>query len=435
MKRALPLVFLAACGRSTSPEVPKPGTDPSQQQQRPLRGCEGRAVISLDDERTVTRLSAAGSKALFTFGADLSDKDVYVMQWNVRGDRAAGVAFLDASAPHRYEYVLLDTDGSVVFHRVRLEPSNPVFYLGGDGSLAVESEVSSFIVGHDGAVTELGELTPMGPVLGGGTVVVARGKAWEATSEKGLWKDGTFTPLEPSLDSAYALHALETRAVYVAQGQLISVPDGRKVALPKTDLGIVRTDGDRWVLLVDSTSTVVVDLELGTASTLAAVPQAERWSQWTVSPGPDGSVLTGVMRGDQLQPQRTADLGESWSDFGEPMQLGNDFGLGRWLFALEHAGTVLAMSMSTGYGNFVNEVEVISTLGAHRLPIQSIFVNGDLSPGAADLSADGQCAAVVVRGDGETVLGPHSNLVFMDAQGKQTAVHSADQIGWLRFAP
>ena len=88
--------------------------------------------------------------------------------------------------------------------------------------------------------------------------------------------------------------------------------------------------------------------------------------------------------------------------------------------------------MSTGYGHFVNEVQLITPSGAHRLATNGIYVNVDLSPGAVDLANDGQCVAAWVAQDHALVP---AELGFMDAAGKTQKVTASQQPGWLRFVP
>jgi hypothetical protein len=142
-------------------------------------------------------------------------------------------------------------------------------------------------------------------------------------------------------------------------------------------------------------------------------------------------VLTATEAGSLLQLERSADLGQTWSAVGGPMSMGEDFGLGRWLLSLERQGTVLALSMSTGYGHFVHGLQLVSARGAHQLETGGLYVNVDLSPGAADLSPDGQCAASWVQpGMRDEPL----QLVFIDVDGKQQVAKTA-RPGWLRFLP
>jgi hypothetical protein len=175
----------------------------------------------------------------------------------------------------------------------------------------------------------------------------------------------------------------------------------------------------------------VVDLEAGSARTVANLPAPiERYSVWSAGLTSDGAVLASTETGDQLQLKRSAD-GQAWADVGEPMSKGMDFGLGRWLLAREKGGTVMTLSMSTGYGHYVNELQLTSAAGTHRLGTGGVYVNGSLDPGAADLSADGQCAAAWVQ-RGEMNQSP-LDLVLFDVTGKQQVVRTETQPGWMQF--
>ena len=433
MKRALLLLTLMVfgCGRAAVIDLPQPQ---KPQQQQALRGCEGQAVVSLEGHRTLTRMSATGVTKLFTFGEGLPEDEVSVSQWNVTPSGfIGGVAFAGGSTnDYTYELVLIGPDGSVRFQQRRKMPHSPSVFLGADGSLAV-SERTGYIIRPDGSITELGALQPLTPVLPGGELVVANGTPWEEASPKGVWELGRFTPV--ALPPYAALEVVGARAIYVSGTTLVSVTDGVRVTLPLAELQVVAQAAGRYVLLAAGTNeAVVVDLEQGTAKRVSNVPSpSERYGAWNAGLQADGAVFASSTRGEQLQLQRTRDLGATWADVGAPMAMGEDFGLGRWLSAVEKSGTVMTLSMSTGYGHYVNELQLTSASGTHRLPTGGVYVNGDLSPGAADLSADGQCAAAWVQ----ATMDGSKRLVFMDAEGKQTVVReSAEwQPGWFRFVP
>lgn len=429
MKRALLLaLMLFGCGRAPVIDLP----DPLKPQQQALRGCENQAVVSLDGRRTLTRITANGATKLFTFGEGLPADEVHVSQWNVTPSGfIGGVAFAGGTTnDYTYELVLIGPDGTVRSAQRRQMPHSPTVFLAADGSLAV-SERTGYIILPDGSVTELGELQPMTPVLPGGALVVARGIPWEETTQKGIWRDGTFTPV--TLPQHAALEVVGSRAVFVSGTTLASVTDGVRVTLPLAELHIVAHAAGRFVLLAaGDVEAVLVDLEQATAKRVSNAPSpSQRYGAWSAGLQADGAVLASSTAGEQLQLKRTGDFGATWTNVGEPMAMGEDFGLGRWLSTLEKSGSVLTLSMSTGYGHYVNEVQLTSANGTHRLATGGVYVNGDLSPGAADLSPDGQCAAAWVQGAPEQV----SRLTFLDAAGKQAVVHSSTEPGWFRFVP
>lgn len=429
MKRALvSLLAVVACGRTPSIETPAQPVQPEPpvKQQQPLLGCEGKAVVALEG-RTLTRISAAGSQPLFTFGEGLAEDEVYVGQWSVAGRFIAGVGYVAGG----WEYLLMRTDGQVVFHERRSEPHSPRIFLSASGTLAV-SAATGWRVRADGTVTDFGGWNPETAQLPSGEVLVSR-NTYQPSRVLSVWKDGAVRPLTVSVPAYAGFTVVGSRAVFSEGSALVSVLDGKRIALPGSGFTLVQQAGDRFVLLSSETQAVLADLEQGTARSLSNAPRLqERYAGWNAGLQADGTVLAGVTRADQLQLQRSADLGVSWADLGEPMAMGEDFGLGRWLFAVERQGTVLALSMSTGYGHFVNEAQLISASGAHRLPTGALYVNVDLNPGAADLSGDGQCAATWVQpGTRDEPV----DLVFMDVAGRKTTVKTSPRPGWLQFLP
>src|SRR5207302_1606827 len=109
----------------------------------------------------------------------------------------------------------------------------------------------------------------------------------------------------------------------------------------------------RWVLLLSDTATVLADLEALTAKALSSAPEMHaRYAAWSATATSDGAVLAGATAGDALQLQRSADFGATWTAVGDPMAKGQDFGLGAWLLPVERQGTVMTLSMTTGYGHY-----------------------------------------------------------------------------------
>lgn len=430
MRRALiAALLLVACGRT--PAVDPPRVEAPQQQ--PLKGCEGRSLVVLEGRRLLTRVSAEGTQTLFTFGAGLPDDRVGVTTWSVAGGYiGAAASFDDGTFVSATEVVLLDASGALLFHRTLHRPLAAELFLGSDGSLAVAGE-TGFIAHADGSVTELGDLFPLTPVLSDGAVVVAQGKPWFAATRRGLWRAGTFTPFALAPDDSATFQVVGRRAVYVSGATLSSVTDGLQVRLPGSGFRVAQQAGGRFVLLVSDhdRQVVRVDLDAATAHPVSDVPAVnERYSAWDLGLQSDGAVLAGASLADgRLQLRRTTDLGATWSDVGEPMQPGMDFGVGRWLLPIEHAGNVLTLSMSTGYGHYLNAVQLSSARGNQHLDLGQVYVNVDLSPGAADLSSDGQCAAAWVQ----TSVYDFLHLELLDADGTVVSLQTRPAAGWLRF--
>ncbi|MBL8951597.1 MAG: hypothetical protein JNK82_12520 [Myxococcaceae bacterium] len=443
MKRALLALFVAACGRTPSIEAPvqplqplepttpvEQPTKPIEPPKKPQAGCTGKTVVVLDGA-SFKLLNAAGTKTLFTFGQGQGSEEVGVMQWDLKGGLIAGMAYVDGGR----ELVLLKPDGTVLFNQRFTSPGSPDFHMGEDGSLAL-SGATGMLVRPDGTTRDLGAWLPMAPALPSGEVIVAKGRSWEAGVEKGVWQAGVVRPLAVALPQYVDLQVSGRHGIFVEGSTLVSVLDGRRITLPGPNFAIAQQPTGNFVLLLDDSAAVIADLVAGTARPVASMPKPNRrYHWWDATLQTDGAVFASAASGEEnLQLKRSADLGATWADFGEPMMLGTDFGLGQWLHAVQRGGSVLALSMSTGYGHFLHEIQLITPAGAHRLATKSIYVNVDMSPGAVDLADDGQCAATWVSTD-DHFLGA-ADLVFLDAAGQtQVITSAASEPGWLRFVP
>ncbi|MEW5847532.1 MAG: hypothetical protein AB2A00_01920 [Myxococcota bacterium] len=425
-------------GSHVNPVRATPPTDP---------GCQGQFLVSLEGP-TLTRLEADGStRALFTLGqaVGLGDNDVVVNQWEMRGSFVALVGFLYAPpAPHRYEYVVLDLDGNVRFHRIQEEPYNPQVYLASDGSLAVTGG-QGFVVRADGGVTELGVFRPV-VAAQGGYVLVANGEPWRQGAGYGWMHLDTltFSPLTTSPFEYANFARVGGRVVYpVSHGLALATPSSTEVITvgPETYLAVAATTPDERFALVASTNDGrlfrldVNAARLDAVSSGGAVGQI--WGHWNATLAPDGAVLTMAKLEDgRLQQRRTADLGTTWVDVGEPMTPGPDFGLGSHLVALARGERVLILNLSTGYGDFLDEVQLVSpSAPSQRVTVGGLYINADIHPGAADLSPDGTCAATWVQREG-TVFEEDAlfELHLVDpTSGTSRVVQTSSRVSQLRF--
>ena len=381
----------------------------------------GHPLVALVDGRALTRVDDAGTSQLFTFGEGVAADFVTVMDWDIEGQVIGAVAFLPAGEVLTYEYLLVSTTGEVLFHRLRRESGHPVIHLGVDGSLAVAGD-TGFIARADGTVTELGELLPMTPVLASGAVLVSRGPRWQPGAVKSLWRDGALMPLpvDPGTEN---VHVVLGRALVISEDALVSLEDGRSLRLPEQNMQFVE-DLDGLLLLTGEGAVAVVDVEVGRVGVVAGLEKVQkRYRAWSVSLGSRGAVLEGCEVEGKLQLRRTEDLGATWQDVGEPMEPGEDLGMGTWLFPVERGGSVMLSSMTTGYGHFVNARQFVTLTGTQPLVTDSHFVSADSLEGTVDVSPDGQLAATWETG----------GVVLIDANGTRRTVLSATAPGELRF--
>lgn len=392
---------------------------------------ESPALVLVVEDRTFTRVDSSGARPLFTFGEGIDAEFVKILHWDVHGDVVGGVAFLPSGKVLTYEYALVSPEGKVMFHERRVEPGNPMVYFGSDGSLAAAGG-RGFVARPDGTITDLGPLMPLSPVLPGGSLVVTRGHSWEAGSVPLLWKNGTVEPLPVPLERDVHPSVAGGRALVVAGDHLVSLADGRSIRLPTHDLRIVDAHQERWVLLgTNQGVAVVVDVRERTATSVSNLPPpVSPYADRNLLMGADGSVLATTVIDGRLQVRRSRDGGGTWSDVGQPMQADDHYGGGGWLRTVEHQDGVLVLNISSGYGHFVNEMQLVTRSGARRLAMGGVHMLDEHSTGAAALSADGRfVAAWVNRGHGL------ADLVLLDATGSQRVLLKNSRPGLLRFLP
>ena len=425
MTRTLPMLCLGllSCG----PLPRHPALDGTATSAAP----DDHPLVALVEERTLTRVDASGPTPLFTFGEGIDADFVKVMQWGLEGDVIGAFAFLPKQGQREatYEFVLVSTTGKVLFRQLRREDGHPFVHFGADGSLTVSGS-KGFIARVDGSVTDLGELVPMTPVLASGAVIVSRGRPWEPASPKFLWRAGALSPLPADLGSGRPILLVAGRAFVVTGRELVSLEGGKPIALPGESLGLVQAQGHFLVLASESKETVVlVDVERNTAQVVANVPKPDsRYGTWNVAVSDGGAVLAGQRLEGKLQLRRTVNAGATWKNVGDPMTPGEDPGAGTWLFSMERGGSVMVLSMSTGYGHFVNGRQFVTSAGASHVAADGNFVNAVELLGSMDISPDGQ-----VTTTWQQHRDAPSELMVIDAKGTRHVVLTASTPGQVRF--
>ena len=394
-------------------------------------GAQGdHPLIALVEERALTRVDASGPTPLVTFGQGIDADFVKVMQWGVEGEVIGAFAFLPKQGQREatYEFVLISTSGKLLFRQLRREAGHPTVHFGADGSLTVAG-AKGFIARVDGSVTDLGELLPMTPVLASGAVIVASGPTWEPGSPKSLWRAGALSPLPADLGSARAVILVAGRAFVVSGRELVSLEGAPPIALPGESLVLVQAQGPFLLLSSESKTVALVDVDRNTARVVANVPRPDaRAGGWNLALGEGGAVLSGLRLEGKLQLRRTVDAGATWKNVGEAMTPGEDPGGGTWLSAMERGGSVMVLSMSTGYGHFVHGRQFVTSAGASQLAADGNYVNAVELLGSMDISPDGQVTATWLQHRDAP-----SELVVIDAKGTPRVVLTASAPGQVRF--
>jgi hypothetical protein len=433
--RTFTAVCLAAalfgCGR---PEIPGPITQPMPQTQ-PLTGCAGRSVIAMDGA-TLKRLAADGTTTtLFHFGDGLPDSSVLINGWQQAGGFIAAYAFLEddqTGSAIRYEYLVLDAQGNAVFHQIQTEPYNPNIYLSSDGTLSVAGG-EGFIV-RNGTVTHLGSFMPLEAMLPNGQQPVAQGMPWDAATVKGVLDVGNmqFTPLSPAPDSSTLFFEANGELAYVTGNSLVI--GGNTLALPATDTSWYYglTAADRYVELYGNGRFVVADASTQQLFEVENLPTPGEGRPTTVTVAADGTVYAGFFENSLLQLRHSADHGTSWDAVGDPMTPGQNLGAGQWLTPIIRGGSVLIENLTAGYGDFLASVQLVGDGAKTSVATSGLYINAHLSPSAADLSSDGQCAAVWVPDDPQMNTSAFT-LHFVDAAHGATTAQTSDHVQWLRF--
>lgn len=435
------------------PGAPTPGSPIDMPPTPPAEtgpGCAGKSFLTLQGV-TLNRVTTDGSsQALFTFGASSGLEMDYLSldQWEQAGRFHAIVAYLELPIHYAFEYVVLRDDGVIVTHQVIQHEYSPSIFLSADGTLAISSDVA-MILRTDGTSTDLGRMHPVSALRPDGFLLVADGEPWTQGVSYAWFNPSTGVRIaEPAAEyvNIQVFGDALLHEVPVASGGVgiaVTTPASTRTFDPEVGAGgwwqlLGQADG-RFLLLGLNTDRVVrLDVTTGVFAQVTVPPFPEEAQQ-----GPFGvAMLSGgdlarmfPVAGEKLQLRRSHDLGATWTDVGEPMERGQDFGLGSHLVPVERGGHMLILNYSTGYGDFLNGVQLASPTG-NVLTVMAggLYVNVLIDPGAADLSADGTCAATwTVRDDAET-FDQVVDLVLMDAVTNTTRViRQGDRLGALRF--
>lgn len=443
--------------RETTPPVEEPA--PTIAGEAPMRpasvvtgpgGCADKTLTSVRGNQ-VLRLGADGSEQLlFTFGAaaGLPADNIVLQDWLRSGRFTAFTAFLwHGDNDFEYELVVLGDDGNVLLHSIRREPHNPSVFLGADGSLTV-SGGRGYILHLDGSESDLGARWPVSALRADGHVLVALGEPWLPDAQYQWLHVATGATIPVATTEYGNFQALGDGMLHErflgngTRGLAFSTPASTSVfdlGLPPDGyFSVIGTGEGRFVLVSTADRTLHLDVATGALHTLALPDERPTQGyQETIALLPGGAVARSFVLDDgRLQLRRTDDFGFSWSDVGDAMAPGEDFGLGSSLWPVSRGGRTLVLNFSYGYGAYLNSVQLVSSSGStQHVEVGGLYVNMDTHPGAADLSSDGACAATWVQREG-TVFDEQGqfDLVVIDgARGESDVVATRNDVSAVRF--
>ncbi len=425
----------------TNPTQPTNPTNPIQPTQ-PGAGCSGQSLRAIMD-KTIVRISPDGTtKTLFTFATTMPGAEGSVWQWDVHsGYLIAMGAWGEYTGPLSYEFVMLGPTDEVVFHDVRAQNDNPSLYQSEDGTVAVVAS-TGLIIHTDGTTTSLGNLQPIGAVLADGTVPVQAGNPWDGSSPRSLLDPSTMatTPLAIAPDPSSAFFVISGKLVYFSSHQtlvLASAGASRELALPASTSAWygTATYGDRYLLGVADSAFIVIDAQAESVELVNGPPDMrQRYGTWDLSVADNGTAFGDFSDSNgNLVLKGTTDDGATWTPVGAPMAPGANPGLGQWLQGIAHGDGVLIMNLSSGYGDYVNSVQLVNGASSVQLPTNALYVNANLHPGAVDLSSSGECAAAwSAQVNADPLMGP-MDLYFIDQKNGAVKAFSAPAFGQIRF--
>ncbi len=403
-------------------------------------GCADRRLLSVGAGRIARLDSAGGATTLFSFGTGLVEapQNIVTQSWTQRGSFVAAVAYLYQTTlrDNRHEYVLLD-GANVLLHDYIPESVYPQLYLGDGGRLAVAAQ-TNWVRLPNGTIVPLGEYAPFAGMLSEELVPVIQRSSPNQPGTLGLLRLGSpakFEPL-PGSPGEGTVTITPHRLVYLSSDggpttlHAVGAQGDTAIDLPAAEAWqIISVAGDRYVLLGESWDPkrplTRIDLQTRTRTALAPASASSIYEGWSATVDEQGTVFVSTVVDDRLQLQRTSDGGKSFAPVGQPMVIGPDLGFQPWLRPVAHQGNALILSLSTGYGDFLNSAQ-FSADATHSVLDGGGYYLGYPSYTQFDLTRDGQCGAVWVQVAEPTTPEERFSLVLLDQQGPRTIASSAD---------
>lgn len=447
----LALVALSACSTPQVPASDAPATTAPPALNG--AGCGGRTVWLQEGARLLLVNAEGDVQPVHTFGASLGlpEDDVVVNDWHINGGFVGAYAFLNTT-PHTYEYLVADAAGAVRFHAVEAAPHNPTVHLSASGELAVAAD-RGWVVRADGTRVALGPLLPLAAPRDG-VVPVSLDSAWSQSVRWGwrsledssnndvqwvdtvvggarwAWAGDALVFVQPSGDSGSALlTAHPTRGV-------------QRWALP-AGLGwtpVFPAAGD-FLLVGSAEPRTLARVNLRTGDVAAVADSGEtqgNWDAWSASVNAQGQIWA-TRTDTTVSPHRmtvrtTRDLGTTWTTVGSPMVQQRDFGAGSRLHLLRGGDNILVLNLAIGFGEFLDEVRLISPSGGFAFTAGGLYLNTVVQAGVADISTDGACSVFLTQSAGEP-FAPEAEftLVFLDANGNASTARTSKRFPTVRL--
>jgi hypothetical protein len=280
---------LGACAQSASPGAADPGAMPSDAPTT-TAGCAllqppadpaARALV-LPVDATLVEIHADRSRRVaYTFGTGAATPDggespepVLVRDGFVA---AHALYAMDPWPNSRHEVVLLDPAGTVVWHAVYTNSTDPTLHLGARGVLAIDTNegtlerTGSWVIGVDGVARNIRGFSPLAAPSATGEVPARRGPLYHTTPAAFGWLDpvtGTFRPLAHAYEAQDALEGVAPR--WVGDRLVYRTRDGGALALVSEApdgsaqvISLASATGEDALAVVDAAETTWVLLARG----------------------------------------------------------------------------------------------------------------------------------------------------------------------------